>query len=239
MTYLFDVDVAKEYGVDCAIMIQNFQFWITHNKANNNFMYDGHYWTFNSIKAFQDLFPFWSRRQIETILNKLIEKKVLIKGNYNLKAYDRTCWYAFHEEEKWISPKCEMDFTESGNGFHENVEPIPDINKDIKTKIDDVDVDVEYFMDTWNGPVSRNCDNTTKIISFNKERVESLKQVVKLVTPLMVGKWKREKPERYILKTFQGEYYQSEYMSHGRPVGVDFVLKNFEKIAEGFYRDSK
>ena len=102
MIYCFDADIAKEYSVDEAIMITNFQFWIAKNKANGKHFYDGRHWTYGSSQAFVELFPFWNRRHIELILSKLIEKGVIIKGNYNPNTYDRTLWYAFVEESKWI-----------------------------------------------------------------------------------------------------------------------------------------
>ena len=52
-TYLFDVEVAKEYGVDAAIMIKLFQFWIQKNIANESNFYDNNYWTYNSLDAFE------------------------------------------------------------------------------------------------------------------------------------------------------------------------------------------
>lgn len=102
MIYSFDSNIAKEYGVNEAIMIANFQFWIKKNKANKKNFFDGHYWTYNSKKAFTELFDFWGEQSIKTILNHLKEKGVLITANYNNSPYDRTLWYAFVDEEKWI-----------------------------------------------------------------------------------------------------------------------------------------
>ena len=67
----FDSNVASKVGVDGAIMLNNLQFWIVKNKANKKHFYDNNYWTYNSIDAFTEIFPFWSRRQIERILNNL------------------------------------------------------------------------------------------------------------------------------------------------------------------------
>ena len=102
MVYNFDVEVAEEYGVNEAIMIANFQFWINKNKANDKNYYDGHFWTYNSLPAFVELFPFWSIQNIKTILNRLKEKGIIIVGNYNTNKYDRTNWYAFADESKWL-----------------------------------------------------------------------------------------------------------------------------------------
>lgn len=146
MTYNFDIEVAKEYGVDAAILINNLQYWLLKNKANNKNFFDNHYWTYNSIPAFCKLFPFWSIQNIKTILNNLKEKGVIIVGNYNKSKYDRTNWYAFADEEKWLKTvKTEENIQEN---FEENAEfldklelthqkmssnpPIPDINTNNK-----------------------------------------------------------------------------------------------------------
>lgn len=133
---MFDIDHAVEYGVDEAIMIQNFQFWITKNKANNRHNHDGRTWTYNSIEAFSRLLPFWTRRQIERILNSLIAQKVLIKGAHNKTKYDRTSWYAFVDESLFIniSPNGEMGNTKKGTGIHQAERPIPDTSTDTITK---------------------------------------------------------------------------------------------------------
>lgn len=102
MNYIFDINLATQYGVEEAIMIGNFQFWLNKNKANNYNFINGRYWTFNSIKSFESLFPFWTKKQINRILNSLIEKEILIKDNFNKSPYDRTSWYAFKDENKFL-----------------------------------------------------------------------------------------------------------------------------------------
>ena len=84
----------KKIGVEEAIMYSNIKFWCTKNKANKKHLYDGHYWTYNSQEAFGDLFPFWSRRQIQRILKNLIDKGYIKEANYNKKGFDRTKWYS-------------------------------------------------------------------------------------------------------------------------------------------------
>lgn len=146
MYFGFDGDYAVKYGVDCAIMIHNMQFWIVKNRSAEKHHYDGHYWTYNTAKAFTELFPFWSKRQIERILNQLVDMDVLIKGNYNELPYDRTCWYAFKDESEFLPEKdtqnAEMAVTDRVSPNHQTVTPIPDnipdtndcfINKTITT----------------------------------------------------------------------------------------------------------
>lgn len=130
--HYFDIHVAKSYGVNCAIILQNIWHWVRKNEANGKHYHDGYFWTYNSTKAFSDLFPYLSQRQIETALKKLKDDGVIITGNYNEMKYDRTLWYAITEKGKCILHSCEMDFTPEGNGFTPDVKPIPDINPDTK-----------------------------------------------------------------------------------------------------------
>lgn len=133
MTYQFDTDIAAQYGVDESIMIANLQFWIRKNEANGKHFHEGRFWTYNSIDAFTKLFPFWTARQIRRILKSLEEKGVIVTGNYNTSAYDRTTWYAFGDS---FLQKGQMHLTETSNGNDETGESLnneTDINPNDNT----------------------------------------------------------------------------------------------------------
>lgn len=102
MVHYFDVQVASKYGVDCAIIIANFQHWIARNAANNINYHDGRHWTFNSHKSLMKIFPYWSESQVKRNLAKLVDAGVIIVGNYSRNAFDKTNWYAFMQQENWI-----------------------------------------------------------------------------------------------------------------------------------------
>lgn len=134
MTYhFFDVELAKEYGVNCAILLANFDYWIAKNRANNVNYYDGRYWTYNSKKAFAELFPYLGEKQIRSALDKLINEGLIMTGNYNASAYDRTLWYAFTEKGESICLKRPMETDEKANGLVENGQPIPNNKPNINT----------------------------------------------------------------------------------------------------------
>ena len=135
MQHSFNIEIAKEYGLLEAIIINNLFFWIEKNKANNVNYYDGTYWTYNSIKALNELFPYASERKISYALKHLEEEGIIKTGNYNKLAQDRTLWYAFTEKGISILQNCCFHFTKSTNGFYKSDEPIPDINTDINTDI--------------------------------------------------------------------------------------------------------
>lgn len=98
MHHIFDVDIATRFGVNSAIILQNLQYWIAYNKANEKCYYEGRYWTYSSVKAFKELFPYLSEYQIRGAIQKLIDEGVIIKGNFNRDGMDRTMWYALSDE---------------------------------------------------------------------------------------------------------------------------------------------
>jgi hypothetical protein len=131
--HLFNENVAAQYGIAEAVIINHFQFWIANNKRNGRNEHDGRTWTYNTTKALAETFPYLSEKQIWLAINKLVEAGVLMKGNYNQTAYDRTTWYAFTLESFWIKPEGEFHFPKRENPAPPHVEPIPDTSTDKET----------------------------------------------------------------------------------------------------------
>lgn len=102
MQHSFDTEVAEQYGIEAAIIIQNIQYWLTQKKANEESYHDGHHWIYNSLSAWRKLFPYMTERSIRTALETLQKEGVLIVGCYNKNTFDRTRWFAFADEEKWL-----------------------------------------------------------------------------------------------------------------------------------------
>ena len=125
MHHSFDIDLAEAYGILEAILLNHFQHWIKHNAANEKHYHDGRYWTFNTVKAFAELFPYASAKQIRTAINKLIKADIIMTGNYNKTTYDRTLWYAFTDKGLTICPLGKMDVPKKENGCAEKGKPIP------------------------------------------------------------------------------------------------------------------
>ena len=134
MEHSFNIELAKEYGILEAILLKNIWFWIEKNRANEKNFYDGTYWTYNSTKAFNQLFPYASESSIKRALKSLQEKGIIKTGNYNKSSYDRTLWYAFTDLGYSIVSNRQMEVNKSSNGDEQNGLTIPDINTDDKTK---------------------------------------------------------------------------------------------------------
>jgi hypothetical protein len=98
MNHHFSIDIAEKHGVNEAIFLENISYWIFHNKANRKHYYDDRYWTYNSQKAFEELFPYWSRQNLRTIIKSCINQELIIKGTFNKSNYDHTHWYSLTDK---------------------------------------------------------------------------------------------------------------------------------------------
>ena len=128
MQHHFDVDLAVKYGVTEAIILNHFEYWIELNKSNEKNYYEGRYWTFNSMKAFSEIFPYLSLKKIRNALKHLQDEGLILTGNFNRSSYDRTLWYAFSDLAESILTKGQMDDSEKSNGLPRKGKPIPDNN---------------------------------------------------------------------------------------------------------------
>ena len=156
MNHSFNVAVAAEYGILEAVLFENISYWVEKNKANDVHFHDGYYWTYNSAKAFSEMFPYVSSRTISRALHHLCDEELLIIGDYNENPYDKTLWYTLTPKGQGIrqdgigsKTDCQMDRTDCQtdktncqtevskmtNRSVKNGEPIPDINTNINTDI--------------------------------------------------------------------------------------------------------
>lgn len=135
MDYSFNGEIAAMYGVDEAVFIHNLYWWIRKNEANGRHYYDGRNWTYNSMRAFSELFPFWTQRQLRRIIRNLSDNGVIYIGNYNAAGFDRTQWYALDEIVYSIYSNGLTHLTETSNPFDQTVTPIPDSKPDYKPYI--------------------------------------------------------------------------------------------------------
>lgn len=132
MHHYFNTEIAKEVGVNAAVILENIAHWVLRNKANGKNFYDGHYWTYNSNAAMAELFPYMNARQVRTALDSLRKNGMVLTGNYNKSSYDRTLWYTVSDDcaERFFPDIIHL--TKKSNGNDEKVKPIPDINTDNK-----------------------------------------------------------------------------------------------------------
>ena len=165
MEHHFNTDYALKYGIEESIVINNLQFWIIKNKANKKHLIENRTWTYNTYKAFSEIFPYWNEHKMKRILDSLVIQKVILRENYNKSGYDRTCLYAFVDEKCFLD-NCNNHIAELQNGSNKTATPIPYNNTNTNTyknkfvkptpkevndyaKEIDFKLDGDYFCD-WN-----------------------------------------------------------------------------------------
>ncbi|MFC2103530.1 hypothetical protein ACFLSS_03775 [Bacteroidota bacterium] len=133
--YFFNVELAFRFGLRESILLQHIIYWIhfnTRRKSAAHFR-DGKYWTYLSMKDLSNTFPFWTERQIRTIIDSLVKNKAVIKGPYGRKLYYKATWYTVNDEfrtntkyvmskrKKAVINSIEQDIDENGNPIEKKI----------------------------------------------------------------------------------------------------------------------
>lgn len=86
--------LASEIGLNESIMLLQVEFWISISDNEH----DGMRWTYQSVRDMQEkVFPFWSISTIQRTVQSLLDRRLLVEGDYNTQKYDRTRWFALGE----------------------------------------------------------------------------------------------------------------------------------------------
>lgn len=158
-SHSFSIRVACLVGTDAAAVLQNIAWWVRKNEANNVNVHEGKAWTYNSVRALAELFPYLTARQMRTVMKKLKDEGLIEVGTFNRMSWDRTTWYtitpkarqmlgfdapstiltesngAFDESVNSFCQNGQSHLTKMTNGSDQNVKPIPYINTNIKPVI--------------------------------------------------------------------------------------------------------
>ena len=77
---LYAVTLAVNIGVNAAVLYQNIVWWCAKNAANRHNEHDGRFWTYNSVKAWAELFPYLTLKQIRSALDRLEDEGLILSG---------------------------------------------------------------------------------------------------------------------------------------------------------------
>lgn len=115
-THSFNIDLACKYGIEEAILLRNLGYWLFRNLKNKKNIINGSVWTYNSAKAFADMFPYMNIKKIQRTLTKLEEMNVIKSDNFNQLGFDKTKWYTI------VDPKLKERFgiDDFGNSIGQN-----------------------------------------------------------------------------------------------------------------------
>jgi hypothetical protein len=100
--------------------------------GNDKYTHNGKTWFYGSAEALASRFPYWRASRVRRVIADLINTGVILRGNYNKHAYDRTSWYAFVDENAFlqnndsISHYEQMDHADLPKASAKVVTPIQD-----------------------------------------------------------------------------------------------------------------
>ena len=224
MEHHFSVEFAERYGMLEAVLMNHMQFWISKNESNNVNYFDGRYWTYNSMKALHKMFPYVSERKLRNALKRLEDDGIIITGNYNKSAYDRTIWYAITEKGKSILQNCKMEVAEMSNGNGEKVKPIPDNNTDIEQIIN--------YLNEKAGTKYRSTSKSTQRL-IKARLSEFTVDDCKTVIDTKVKEWKYTDMEQYLRpQTLFGNKFEAYLNQKKSEKPRSKAYREFEKEPE-------
>lgn len=93
---VIDVKLAQVIGLNQAIILQQLNYWL-HSRAAKKI--NGTVWVYNSVKGWNEQFPFWSKNTVQRTLDSLEKDHLVITGNFNKYKFDRTKWYSINQVE--------------------------------------------------------------------------------------------------------------------------------------------
>ena len=248
--HMFDTKVAKRLGIVEAVLLHNIQFWIDKNRVNEKHFYKGRYWTYNSAKAFSELFEYLSDRQISRALKQLVDDGWLIKDNFNANPFDRTNWYAltdkYHSEfmgQNGVTNSCEAihktkdaDLPKMVNGKTKSGKSY--IDTDIKPDIKSTDINTNIntdsraqtqkdIADSFFGFESENSDSASKA-KEKQDDLESLENEFNQIWELYPKKQDKQSALNSYIKARKGS--KIALNSRGN---TKLAPQSFETISRG------
>ena len=186
MNHSFNVEIAKKYGIEKAVLLENFSFWIAKNTANKKNIFDGKAYTYNTAEAFETLFPYMKARKIAQILREMENEGLLLSRQFG--KYDRTKSYTLTDYA--LSLFCQSIIHKLDNETYQNT-TIKDtetgccLNTDINTNID---TDIKPYKEPAKANHSKTIADKPESVSQEvwDEFVLLRKQKRTTVTPLVI-----------------------------------------------------
>ena len=249
--------LAEEIGLNESIVLLQIEFWI----SISNHVIDGRRWTYQSIRDMKEkAFPFWSKDTINRAITSLINKGLLIEGNFNEKKYDKTRWLALGDGIKNLQSirfveGFEIRSTQNETRSSQNETPIPEITTEITTENIYSHIASENENEDLFGEETEE-QNASKgrakavpyneIVDLYNELCPSLPSVKKLTDKRkrnLKTLWEFIKGDMEHIRTVFENAEDSDFLSgrNEKWTGCNFDwlinINNFVKVLEGSYND--
>ena len=98
MIHSFDTEIAGEYGIPSAIILQQIVDMVHEIDGNGGPYVNGKAWVRRSVKDFAVDMPYLCYDTVKRGLDNLVNKGLIEKSNYSTKLTDRSLWYTLTEK---------------------------------------------------------------------------------------------------------------------------------------------
>ena len=134
-SFSFDSGVATHCGVNAALVYHHICFWIKQNSQREDCWHEGKAWMFQSQEQISEHFEFISKDQVKRSIAILIEKELLIKGNFSKSSWDKISWYSIPDEvfQKLVAIR-QFRPIDGCTTARSNSAPAPDVYKEKNIK---------------------------------------------------------------------------------------------------------
>src|SRR5690606_18667906 len=226
LNHSFSVELAEKYGIECAILIHHFQFWIEQNQAMGRNYQEGRTWMYQTQKEIAAIYPYWSEDTVQRLIKKLLDLNILIKDNFNKTNFDKTTWYAFENEEMFTKPRNRgIEKAKPRNPKCETAEPIPDTNPDTNKDVK-----------PSSSRASSSLESKDDVDEFKKPFLEDSKEIQVTRTNGQKISMSQSEVYRYFVRKpqYTTEMIQRSIEKIRNVTGpVNDILKYLESICEG------
>lgn len=247
MTHWFEAEVAEEVGVKCAVLFSHIAYWVEQNERNETNLKDGKYWTYNTMAAFQDMFPYMSYNQIRRGIEKLRQEGFIVTRNYGKR--DKTLWYTLGDkgiayrrlqymrisdvDGQW--QKCQMQLAKMPNANGKNAKSTIITNNNTYNNTDtprngkdykDVDKVIEEY--------NKICTSLPRCLRATKKRRD------KIATRLT--EYTLDDFTEAFRKAEESDFMKGQAGGRGWRANFDWFIENDENVAkvlEGRYDNTK
>jgi len=127
--------LAKHVGINGAIVLQQLHYWLLKSKN----IEDGYRWRYRTYEEWSEDLPWLSVAGVRKILNKLEKDGMVISGNYNKSAIDKTKWYRINYNHPFIKgsdvcPKVAVHVIQSSSPCDTECATIPETTTETTTE---------------------------------------------------------------------------------------------------------
>lgn len=222
--------LAKEIGLNEAIILQQIHYWIKSPKSG--VIINDEKWVYNSVVQWNEQFPFWSANTIRRALNNLREKGYLIAEKLSKDARDNTLYYRIDyskTHEQMHLPKMGKPDTQNGQ-ITNNTETTTETTHHIADKSADSAVPAKAIHDLYNEV----CTRLPKSRGLTPKRRSQIQ-----------ARWKEESERQSLSwwKSFFEYVNQSDFLANGsngwKGANLEWLTNpnNMVKVIEGQYEN--